>query len=308
MGGIFLDIQTNSAQNLHNQSIKEKNREFIFMKSATVGDILIGEKQPFTLIAGPCVIESEALVMETAAFLKELTDRLKIPFIFKSSFDKANRTSITSFRGPGLEKGLNILNTVKQSLDIKVTSDVHTPEQVQPAAEVLDLLQTPAFLCRQTDFIVSAAEAQVPLNIKKGQFLAPQDMENVVKKAHSTGNKNILVTERGTMFGYNNLVVDYAGIPTMQRLGIPVVFDATHSVQRPGGKGSQSGGDRTLAPTMAKAAVAAGADALFIEVHPDPDKALCDGPNSLALKTVEPLLTELLAISRAIGRTAMGST
>ena len=278
------------------------------MKSATLGDILIGEKQPFTLIAGPCVIESEALVMETAAFLKELTDKLQIPFIFKSSFDKANRTSITSFRGPGLVKGLQILNNVKQTLKVKVTSDVHTPDQVQPAAEVLDLIQTPAFLCRQTDFIVSAAEAQVPLNIKKGQFLAPQEMENVVKKARSTGNSNILVTERGTMFGYNNLVVDFSGIPIMQRLGIPVVFDATHSVQRPGGKGTESGGDRTLAPTMAKAALAAGADALFMEVHPDPDNALCDGPNSLVLKTLEPLLIELLAISRAIGRTAAESS
>lgn len=276
------------------------------MKSATIGDILIGEKQPFTLIAGPCVIESEALVMETASFLKELTGKLQIPFIFKSSFDKANRTSITSFRGPGLEKGLNILNNVKQSLDIKVTSDIHTPDQVQPAAEVLDLIQTPAFLCRQTDFIVSAAEVQVPLNIKKGQFLAPQDMENVVKKARSTGNPNILVTERGTMFGYNNLVVDFSGIPIMQQLEIPVVFDATHSVQRPGGKGSQSGGDRTLAPTMAKAALAAGADALFMEVHPDPDNALCDGPNSLTLATLEPLLVELLAINRAIGRVTEG--
>lgn len=278
------------------------------MKSATLGDILIGEKQPFTLIAGPCVIEGKALVMETAAFLKELTDKLQIPFVFKSSFDKANRTSITSFRGPGLVKGLQILNDVKQTLKVKVTSDVHTPDQVQPAAEVLDLIQTPAFLCRQTDFIVSAAEAQVPLNIKKGQFLAPQEMENVVKKAHSTGNSNILVTERGTMFGYNNLVVDFSGIPIMQRLGIPVVFDATHSVQRPGGKGSQSGGDRTLAPTMAKAAIAAGADALFMEVHPDPDNALCDGPNSLVLKNLEPLLIELLAINRAIGRTAVESS
>ncbi len=278
------------------------------MKSATLGDILIGEKQPFTLIAGPCVIESEALVMETAAFLKELTDKLQIPFIFKSSFDKANRTSITSFRGPGLVKGLQILNNVKQTLKVKVTSDVHTPDQVQPAAEVLDLIQTPAFLCRQTDFIVSAAEAQVPLNIKKGQFLAPQEMENVVKKARSTGNSNILVTERGTMFGYNNLVVDFSGIPIMQQLGIPVVFDATHSVQRPGGKGTESGGDRALAPTMAKAALAAGADALFMEVHPDPDNALCDGPNSLVLKTLEPLLIELLAISRAIGRTAAESS
>ncbi len=276
------------------------------MRTATLGDIIIGANRPFALIAGPCVIESEALVQETAAFLKMLTDKLQIPFIFKSSFDKANRTSITSFRGPGLEKGIRILNDLKQTLNIKVTSDVHTPEQVAPAAEVLDLIQTPAFLCRQTDFIVSAAEAQVPLNIKKGQFLAPHDMGNVVQKARSTGNENILVTERGTMFGYNNLVVDFTGIPAMQQMNIPVIFDATHSVQRPGGKGTQSGGDRTLAPTMAKAALAAGADALFMEVHPDPDRALCDGPNSLALKTVEPLLSELLAISRAIGRPVAG--
>jgi len=276
------------------------------MRTATLGDIIIGANRPFALIAGPCVIESEALVQETAAFLKMLTDKLQIPFIFKSSFDKANRTSITSFRGPGLEKGIRILNDLKQTLNIKVTSDVHTPEQVAPAAEVLDLIQTPAFLCRQTDFIVSAAEAQVPLNIKKGQFLAPHDMGNVVQKARSTGNENILVTERGTMFGYNNLVVDFTGIPAMQHMNIPVIFDATHSVQRPGEKGTQSGGDRTLAPTMAKAALAAGADALFMEVHPDPDRALCDGPNSLALKTVEPLLSELLAISRAIGRPVAG--
>jgi len=276
------------------------------MKTAILGDIQIGANNPFTLIAGPCVIESEAMVQETAAFLKTLTDTLQIPFIFKSSFDKANRTSISSFRGPGLEKGLRILNDLKQSLNLKVTSDVHSPEQVPPAAEVLDLIQTPAFLCRQTDFIVSAAEAHVPLNIKKGPFLAPREMGNVIQKALSTGNENILVTERGTMFGYNNLVVDFTGIPTMQQLGIPVVFDATHSVQRPGGKGTRSGGDRALAPTMAKAAVAAGVDALFMEVHPDPDKALCDGPNSLALKTVAPLLKELLGISRAIGRPVTG--
>lgn len=271
------------------------------IQSVQVNDIQIGPGYPLALIAGPCVIESEELTHKTAAFLRDLTQRLKMPFIFKSSYDKANRTAIDSYRGPGLKKGLSILSDIKKSLGVPVLSDVHTSKEAALAGEVLDIIQVPAFLCRQTDFILAAAHMKKPLNIKKGQFLAPGDVANIVSKAKSAGNQQIMITERGTSFGYNNLVVDFRGIKIIRDTGVPVIFDATHSVQLPGGSGTQSGGERKFAPVLAKAAVAAGADGIFMEVHPDPDNALCDGPNSLPLASLELLLTELLAIRKALG-------
>lgn len=265
-----------------------------------INNIRIGPGHSLVLIAGPCVIESEEITVKTAEFLRDLTRRLKIPFIFKSSYDKANRTSINSYRGPGLDKGLEVLSGIKKKLNIPVLSDVHSPKEAIIAAEVLNVIQVPAFLCRQTDFIVSAARTKVPLNIKKGQFLAPGDVANIVKKARSAGNRRLLITERGTSFGYNNLVVDFRGIKMIRDTGVPVIFDATHSVQLPGGEGTQSGGQREFAPVLARAAVAAGVDGIFMEVHPDPDNALCDGPNSLPLEWIEPLLTDLLAVSNAL--------
>lgn len=265
-----------------------------------VEDISIGGNSPLTLIAGPCVIESYDNAFQIAKFLKEATDTLNITYIFKASYDKANRTSIDSFRGPGKEEGLNILKQIKDELGVKVISDVHTPAEVEAAAKVLDIIQIPALLCRQTDLIVAAAESGLPVNIKKGQFAAPWDMENIVNKAASTGNKNIMLTERGTSFGYNNLTVDFRGINIMQQTGCPVIFDATHSVQLPGGQGSSSGGQREFAPVLAKAAVAAGADGIFIETHPQPDKALCDGPNSILLQDMPELISKLIAIREVI--------
>lgn len=265
-----------------------------------VDNIRIGKGAPLAIIAGPCVIEDQKTTIETAAYLKELTDELELPLIFKASFDKANRTSIQSYRGPGLEKGLDILARIKDELGVHVISDVHEAHQVEPAARVLDVLQIPAFLCRQTDFLLAAAKTGKAINIKKGQFLAPWDVSNIVEKVRSTGNHNIALTERGTMFGYNNLVVDFRGVPIMQSLGCPVIFDATHSVQLPGGAGGSSGGQREHAPTLARAAVAAGANAVFLEVHPDPDKALCDGPNSLPLNVLGPLFEQLKTIAQAI--------
>ncbi|MGD8836737.1 MAG: 3-deoxy-8-phosphooctulonate synthase [Desulfobacteraceae bacterium] len=260
----------------------------------------IGREKPLTIIAGPCVIEDRDTTFEIAAFLKKLTEDLDLPFIFKASFDKANRTSIQSYRGPGLEKGLAMLSQIKAELAVRTLSDVHEAHQVEAAAEVLDVIQIPAFLCRQTDFLLAAAKSGRPINIKKGQFLAPWEVVNIIDKIRSTGNKDIVLTERGTMFGYNNLVVDFRGIPIMQSFGCPVIFDATHSVQLPGGAGGSSGGQREHAPTLARAAVAAGADGIFLEVHPNPDKALCDGPNSLPLDALEPLLQQLKSISQAI--------
>lgn len=261
----------------------------------------IGSDAPLAIIAGPCVIEDRDTTFEIAAFLKKLTTELDLPFIFKASFDKANRTSIQSYRGPGLEKGLELLLQIKTELGIRVISDVHEAHQVGPAAEVLDVIQIPAFLCRQTDFLLTAAKSGKPINIKKGQFLAPWDVINIVEKVRSTGNNEIVLTERGNMFGYNNLVVDFRGIPIMQSYGCPVVFDATHSVQLPGGAGGSSDGQREHAPTLARAAVAAGVDGLFLEVHPNPDKALCDGPNSLPLSDLRPLFQQLKSIAQAIG-------
>jgi 2-dehydro-3-deoxyphosphooctonate aldolase (KDO 8-P synthase) len=265
-----------------------------------VGEIAIGQANPLALIAGPCVIETFDATMETAAFLKDLTDELQIPFIFKTSYDKANRTSLGSYRGPGLSKGLEIISAIKDKLGVRVISDVHRFHEIAPSAQVLDILQVPAFLCRQTDFIVAVSEAGKPVNIKKGQFLAPWDIEHVIEKVVSTGNRQVLLTERGTTFGYNNLVVDFQGLAVMLGLGWPVIFDATHSVQLPGGAGKTSGGQREFVPSMARAAAAAGVDGIFIEVHKDPECALCDGPNSLALHSLRPLLQQLKAIRKAL--------
>ena len=253
----------------------------------------LGARPPFFLIAGPCVIESEEHALGVAARLREITSALDVPFIFKASYDKANRTSIRSFRGPGLKRGLEILERIRRELGVAVTSDVHEPGQVGPAAEVLDLLQIPAFLCRQTDLIVAAASTGRPVNIKKGQFLAPGDLVHAVEKARSTGNRDLLVTERGTSFGYNNLVVDFRSLPMMREMGVPVVFDATHSVQLPGGAGGSSSGESGFIPYLARAAVAVGIDGLFMEVHPDPKRALSDGANALQIDRLKDLLTHL---------------
>jgi 2-dehydro-3-deoxyphosphooctonate aldolase (KDO 8-P synthase) len=273
------------------------------MRKVNVGGIKVGGGEPFVLIAGPCVIESEKLARKVASSLKELTTELGIPFIFKSSYDKANRTSVRSFRGPGLDKGLNILKGIREEFGVPVLSDVHRFEEIEKASEVLDVAQIPAFLCRQTDFVLELARHARVVNIKKGQFLAPWDVENVVQKVQSTGNRNILITERGVSFGYNNLVSDMRSIPILRQLGYPVVFDATHSVQLPGGAGKASGGERAMAVYLARAAVAVGIDALFMEVHPDPDRALCDGPNTLALDSLRELLTTLKGIDALVKRT-----
>ncbi|MFH1059835.1 MAG: 3-deoxy-8-phosphooctulonate synthase [Pseudomonadota bacterium] len=250
----------------------------------------------FFVIAGPCVIEDEALTLTIASELAALSARLDLPLIFKASFDKANRTSLESFRGPGIEKGLSILAQVRETTGLPVISDIHTPAQAAAAAAVLDVLQIPAFLCRQTDLLVEAARTGKVINIKKGQFVAPHDMAPAVAKVRAAGNDRIWLTERGSSFGYNNLVVDMRGIGVMLALGCPVVFDATHSVQLPGGQGLTSGGDRRFIAPLARAAVAAGADAVFLEVHPRPDQALCDGPNSLPLTELEGLLKRLMAV------------
>ena len=266
----------------------------------SMGDITLSRGTGLFLMAGPCVLESEALSVEVALAVKEMCAKRNIPFIFKASFDKANRTSLSAYRGPGLTDGLAMLAAVKEKVGVKVVSDIHTPDQVTPAAEVLDMLQIPAFLCRQTDLLLAAGNTQKPVNVKKAQFLAPEDMRYVIDKITSTGNKNILVTERGTSFGYHNLVVDMRAIPQMAEFGYPVIFDATHSVQTPGGAGSCSGGDRALAPILAASAVAAGADGIFVEVHPEPEKALCDGPNSIRLSDLPALLDRLQAVYTAV--------
>jgi len=254
----------------------------------------------FLLIAGPCVIEDYSTTYEIASFLKKIAEQLKLPFLFKASYDKANRTSVNSFRGPGFEKGLDILKSIKSELAIDIISDVHRISEVEKAAKILDVIQIPAFLCRQTDLIIKVSKTGKPVNIKKGQFLAPWDISNVINKAASTGNRQILVTERGTMFGYNNIVVDFRGIKIIQDLGYPVIFDATHSVQLPGGAGKSSGGQRDFAPLLARAAIAAGANGIFLEVHKNPDKALCDGPNSLKTDTLYELLKSLKEIKACL--------
>ena len=268
--------------------------------SIKAGNISIGGDNPPVIIAGPCVIEDRETTLYIAKYLKELAQKLNISLIFKASYDKANRTSIDSFRGPGLAAGLQILDEIKKDLGLVILSDVHSANEIDKASKVLDIIQIPAFLCRQTDFILQIARTGKPVNIKKGQFLSPWDIGNVVEKIASTGNRNILITERGTMFGYNNLVVDFRGIQIMRDTGYPVIFDATHSIQLPGGAGKSSGGDRKFAPVLAKAAIAAGADGIFMEVHPNPDKALCDGPNSLHLESLYDLIQRLMAIRKAI--------
>ena len=240
-----------------------------------------------TILAGPCAIESLDIMRETAEGLKKVCENLDINYVFKSSFDKANRSSINSYRGLGMEKGLEMLAKIKQEFDLPIVTDIHTPEQAEVVAEVADILQIPAFLCRQTDLLVAAAKTGKIVNIKKGQFLAPQQMKSLVKKVEDSGNKNIMLTDRGVSFGYNNLVSDFRAIPIMKEFGYPVVFDATHSVQMPGSNGDSTGGDRKFVPVLANCAMAAGADVLFFEVHPNPDKALCDGPNMLFLKDAE---------------------
>lgn len=269
-------------------------------KTVKVGGFEIGAGRPLALIAGPCVIEGRESALRHASLLRETARRAGIPFIFKSSYDKANRTALESFRGPGLEEGLKILAEVKKEFGLPVLADVHEKEQVALAKEVVDVLQIPAFLCRQTDFVLAVARAGKPVNVKKGQFLAPWDIRNVVDKIRSTGNEQILVTERGVSFGYNNLVSDMRSLVVMRELGYPVVFDATHSLQLPGGLGSASGGQRQFIAPLARAGVAVGIDALFMEVHEDPDRALSDGPNSLPLRELGALLRSVREIDAIV--------
>ena len=268
------------------------------------GMVPVGGGQPLVLIAGPCVIEDEAQTLAIAHRLKALTQELSLPWIFKASYDKANRTSLRSFRGPGLRSGLRILQRVREEVGVPVLSDVHRFEEIEPAASVLDVLQVPAFLCRQTDFVQAVAATGKAVNVKKGQFLAPWDVRHIVEKVEATGNRNLLLTERGTSFGYNNLVADMRSLTVLRQMGYPVVFDATHSVQLPGGQGDRSGGQREFVPALARAAVAVGCDALFLEVHPHPDRALSDGPNAVALETLPSLLADVLAVDRALWRKA----
>jgi 2-dehydro-3-deoxyphosphooctonate aldolase (KDO 8-P synthase) len=266
------------------------------MNEVRVGEIRIGKGNPLVLIAGPCVIENEEITFTTAKKLKEICDRLGISLIFKSSYDKANRTSGSSFRGLGIDQGLKILSDVKKKFSIPVISDIHSVEEVRPASEVLDALQIPAFLCRQTDLILSSSQTGKPVNVKKGQFLAPWDVKNIIEKFTSTGNQNLLITERGTSFGYNNLIVDFRGFPIIRSFGYPILFDVTHSLQLPGGQGSSSGGQREFAPPLARAAVAMGVDGLFIEVHPDPTQALSDASTMIPLQEIEGLLQQTKTI------------
>ncbi len=269
-------------------------------KEISIGGIKIGADRPLILIAGPCVIESESATLRHAERLMTICNGLSMPLIFKASYDKANRTSIGAYRGPGLKDGLKILAKVKESLGLPIISDIHSIEQIAPAAEVLDVLQIPAFLCRQTDLLVAAARSGRVINVKKGQFLAPWDMKNVAAKLAASGNENIILTERGASFGYNNLVVDMRSFPVMRSTGYPVVFDATHSVQLPGGQGDSSGGQREFVEYLSRAAVATGIDGIFMEVHEDPDQALCDGPNSIQLSELPTLLKKLRAIDAVV--------
>ncbi|MBM9536779.1 3-deoxy-8-phosphooctulonate synthase [Desulfobulbus alkaliphilus] len=272
----------------------------IELKTAPSGCIRVGPQAPLLVLAGPCVLESEGLAREVISEMQAIAARLGISYVFKASFDKANRTSLSSYRGPGMKEGLRVLGRLREELKVPVVSDIHEANQAAPAASVLDILQIPAFLCRQTDLLAAAAATGRMVNVKKGQFVSPWDMEHVVNKLRGSGCEGLLLTERGASFGYNNLVVDMRSLPVMRSFGCPVLFDATHSVQLPGGAGASSGGQRHFIPTLARAAVAAGIDGLFFEVHPDPDRALCDGPNSLPLDQVEPLLGQLLAIRQAL--------
>jgi len=265
-----------------------------------VADFEIGNDLPFVLFAGPCVIEGEDFSLKVATQIRDIAARVGVPLVFKSSFDKANRTSVDAFRGPGLDEGLRILQRVKDEVGVAIITDVHTPEQAKPVAEVADILQTPAFLCRQTDFITEVSKAGKPVNVKKGQFLAPWDMPHVLEKAKSTGNADIMLCDRGTSFGYNNLVSDFRSLMVMAETGAPVVYDATHSVQQPGGLGGATGGNREYVPGLSRAAVSIGVAAVFMEVHPDPDNAKSDGPNSVALADLEALLMTLKGIDSLV--------
>jgi 2-dehydro-3-deoxyphosphooctonate aldolase (KDO 8-P synthase) len=266
----------------------------------------IGDGHPPVIIAGPCVIEDTDVTFHTAERLKDICASAGLPFVFKSSFDKANRTSLGSYRGPGIDRGLRVLADVREKFGVPVISDIHTTDEILPASEVLDMLQIPAFLCRQTDLILAASETGKPVNIKKGQFLAPWDVKNIIDKFTSTGNRNLLLTERGTSFGYNNLVVDFRAFPIMRSFGYPVIFDVTHSLQLPGGQGSRSGGQREFAAPLARAAVAAGVDGLFMEVHPEPDKALCDGPNMIPLEELPGFLKMIKSVHSLVSEPSSG--
>ena len=270
------------------------------MHPVTIGSITIGHGYPLALIGGPCAIEGESFMLDVATRLRDIAAKAGVPFIFKSSYDKANRTSIHSYRGPGLQKGLDILQKIKDVVGVPILSDVHAVEEVEPAAEVLDVIQIPAFLCRQTDLVVAAARTGKPVNVKKGQFLAPWDTQNIVEKVRSVGNAQVLLTERGASFGYNNLVADMRSLVIMRSFDVPVVFDATHSVQLPGGAGTASSGQREFVPHLARAAVATGCDALFMEIHPDPDNAPSDGPNMLRLEDLQALLAQIIQIDRIV--------
>ena len=270
------------------------------VRTIKLNNISLGGKHPFVLIAGPCVIESKESAFKIARDIQKITKKLKVPFIFKASYDKANRTSYNSFRGPGIMEGLRILAHIKRDLKVPVLSDVHCRHEVELAAEVLDIIQIPAFLCRQTDLIVAAAKSGKVVNVKKGQFLAPWDMKGVIKKMEEAGNRRLLLTERGVSFGYNNLVTDFRSLDVMRSTGYPVIFDATHSVQQPGGLGHASGGNSEYIPLLARCAVAAGVDGIFLETHPNPSKALSDGPNTLPLGQLEKLLKDLIAIDRIV--------
>lgn len=270
------------------------------MKEITIGKVRIGGKNPLVFIAGPCVMENEKAALDTAGKLKDICEKINIPLIYKSSYDKANRTSVKSFRGVGLKNGLKILKKVKEKIGIPVLSDVHKEDEIDEAAEVLDVIQIPAFLSRQTDMIIKVAKTGRVVNVKKGQFLAPWDVKNIIEKIESTGNKKILITERGVSFGYNNLVADMRSLPIMRSFGYPVIFDATHSLQLPGGAGNSSGGQREFVPHITRAAVAAGCDGIFMEVHPDPDNAPCDGPNMFKFKSLPPLLEQIKEIDRVV--------
>jgi len=265
-----------------------------------IGDVVFGNGCSSLVIAGPCVIESEDIVFQTAEQLKKICGETGLPLVFKSSYDKANRSSVGSYRGPGIDKGLRILSDVRSKFGIPIISDVHSIDEVRPASEVLDALQIPALLCRQTDLILSASKTGKPVNIKKGQFLAPWDVKNIIDKFSSTGNLDLFITERGSVFGYNNLVVDFRGLSIMRSFGFPVVFDVTHSIQLPGGLGNSSGGQREFAEPLARAAAAVGVDGLFMEVHPDPNRALCDGPNMIKLDEVKRLLNTVKAIDNIV--------
>ncbi|OQA57825.1 MAG: 2-dehydro-3-deoxyphosphooctonate aldolase [Candidatus Omnitrophica bacterium ADurb.Bin277] len=272
------------------------------MNKVSLGKVVFGDPKRFVLIGGPCVIEDEAGTVKLAAAIRKIAVGLKIPYVFKASFDKANRSSIRSFRGPGMEKGLRVLAGIKKTLELPILTDIHTPEQAAPAAEVADILQIPAFLCRQTDLLIAAARTGRIVNVKKGQFLSPWETKNIIQKLEECGTKKILITDRGSSFGYNNLVNDFRGIPVMRSFGYPVVFDATHSVQIPGGRGTSSGGAPQFIPTLSRCAIAAGADSIFMEIHKNPPMALSDGANAIALKDLKNLLRDLTALKAVVAK------